>query len=75
MEGMFSECKSLISIPDISIWETSQVIKMVNMFAECYSLISLPDISKWKLNEYIIPRFIIGIINNNINLQENPFCD
>ena len=44
---MFNNCKSLISLPDISKWNTSNIINMSNMFAGCVSLISLPDISKW----------------------------
>ena len=44
MKGMFSECNSLISLPDISKWNTSNVNNMNEMFSECNSLISLPDI-------------------------------
>ena len=44
---MFLECNSLISLPDISKWNTSNVNDMSEIFRECNSLISLPDISKW----------------------------
>ena len=44
---MFRGCKSLISLPDISKWNTSNVEDMDFMFDGCNSLISLPDISKW----------------------------
>ena len=44
---MFSECNSLISLPDISKWNTSNVKDMMCLFDKCNSLISLPDISKW----------------------------
>jgi len=47
MGGMFSECKSLSSLPDISKWNTNNVTNMSVMFIECKSLSSLPDISKW----------------------------
>ena len=47
MSSMFYECKSLISLPDISKWNTSNVNGMGNMFYGCNSLLSLPDISKW----------------------------
>ena len=43
---MFFRCKSLISLPDISKWNTKNVKSVVYMFANCVSLISLPDISK-----------------------------
>ncbi len=47
MSNMFYGCRSLISLPDISNWNTSNVEYMDGMFSECYSLISLPDISNW----------------------------
>ena len=50
---MFSECNSLISLPDISKWDTSKAYFMDSMFNECNSLISLPDISKWNVS--IVP--------------------
>ena len=48
---MFSHCKSLKSLPDISKWDTKNVTNMSYMFSWCKSLKSLPDISKWKLNK------------------------
>ena len=45
--SMFSECKSLQSLPDISKWDTKNVESMDYMFCGCKSLQSLPDISKW----------------------------
>ena len=47
MSDMFNGCSSLISLPDISKWDTKNVTFMSYMFRECSSLISLPDISKW----------------------------
>ena len=47
MNSMFFKCSSLISLPDISKWDTSNVNYMNRMFYDCSSLISLPDISKW----------------------------
>jgi len=44
---MFSGCKSLLSLSDISQWNTSTVTNMSNMFYGCKSLTSLPDISHW----------------------------
>ena len=44
---MFSQCDSLISLPDISKWNTIKITNMCNMFQECFSLYSLPDISNW----------------------------
>ena len=50
MNSLFSECSSLISVPDISKWNTNNVNDMSNMFNRCSSLKSLPDISKWNTN-------------------------
>ena len=49
MDNMFSNCSSLISLPDISKWNTKNVEDMSLMFNGCKSLISLPDISKWNI--------------------------
>ena len=47
MNNLFDRCSSLISLPDISKWNVSNVIDMENMFSNCSSLKSLPDITKW----------------------------
>ena len=49
--NMFYNCSSLISLPDISNWNTGNVKDMSWMFSHCSSLISLPDISNWNTNE------------------------
>ena len=53
MSGMFYNCKSLLSLPDISKWDTSNVIDMSGIFWNCKSLSSLPDISKWDTSNAI----------------------
>ena len=50
MSCILDGCKSLISLPDISSWNTNNVINMSYMFSECNSLKSLPNISIWKNN-------------------------
>ena len=50
MSRMFYDCISLLSLPDISKWNTINVINMSDMFSCCSSLSSLPDISKWNTN-------------------------
>ena len=47
---MFRECSSLISISDISNWDTSQVTDMSYLFEKCISLEYLPDISEWDIS-------------------------
>ncbi len=48
---MFSQCKSLSILPDISKWDTSQVSDMSYAFYKCYSISFLPDISNWNINK------------------------
>ena len=42
---MFKGSHLLLSLPDISKWNTSNVTNMTSLFNGCNSLISLPDIS------------------------------
>ena len=46
LDGMFRGCSSLLSLPDISKWNTNNIVDMSSMFYGCSSLSSLPDISK-----------------------------
>ena len=47
MDNIFNDCSTLISVPDISKWNTSNIESMENIFCGCKLLKSLPDISKW----------------------------
>ena len=53
MSGLLNGCQSLVSLPDISNWETNNVTDISYMFCHCSSLSSLPDISKWKTSNVI----------------------
>jgi len=46
MNELFYNCYSLISLPDLSKWDISNVEDMDRMFCNCYSLNSLPKLSK-----------------------------
>ena len=46
---MFYECSSLISLPDISKWNTNKVTDMYNIFYGCLNII-VPKIIKTKFN-------------------------
>ena len=46
MDYMFSGCSSLISLPDISKWNTNNVNNMDCMLLGCSLLIYLPNIFK-----------------------------
>ena len=45
--SMFNNCYLLNNIPDISKWNTSNLIEIQFMFYNCQSLSKMPDISKW----------------------------
>ena len=44
---MFYKCSSLTNLPDISKWNTNNIIDMNFVFSGCSNLKTLPDISKW----------------------------
>ena len=47
MRGMFDNCSSLLSLPDISKWNTSNVKYMSHMFDYCKDSLNIP--SKFKI--------------------------
>ena len=47
ISGMFILCNSLLSMPDISKWNTSNITDMSYLFWNCDTLKSLPDISNF----------------------------
>ena len=46
MDSMFLNCKSLVSLPDISNWNTKNVKSMKYMFSGCNKLSNIPKWSK-----------------------------
>ena len=42
----FTRYESLLSLANVSKWDTRNVVVMNNMFSYCSSLLSMPDISK-----------------------------
>ena len=70
MRRLFSGCYSLISIPDISKWNTSNVTDMGGLFEECNSLISIPYISKWNTSNVINISFMFNKCNSLISLPD-----
>ena len=70
MNNMFYGCESLITLPDISKWNTSNVTKMTNMFYGCKSLKSLPDISKWNTSNVNDMSYIFVGCNSLIALPD-----
>ena len=64
MSKMFYKCSSLLSLPDISKWNTNNVNQMTDMLSSCSRLSSLPDISKWKLIELVIWVICLIVVQN-----------
>ena len=65
---MFGNCESLLSIPDISKWNTSSVNNLSYMFSNCLSLSSLSDISKWNISKDIIMKDMFDKCKNSLNI-------
>ena len=49
INGLFYECSSLKTLPDISKWNLNNIVSLKFVFFKCSSLTSLPDISKWNI--------------------------
>ena len=61
INSIFSNCKSLLSLPDISKWNTEKITDMSYMLTNCFSLSLIPNISKWNVNKTInISEFFSG---------------
>ena len=53
MSHMFSDCESLITLPNITKWDTKEISDMSHMFKGCKSLKFLPDISQWSTDNVV----------------------
>ena len=67
---MFSDCKSLFSLPDISKLNTENVTDMSYMFCYCESLSSLADISKWNTHKVANMSYMFCGCNSLISLPD-----
>ena len=65
MNGIFHQCNSISSLPDISRWNIYKVINKNYMFSRFESLSSLSDLSNWKTADNSTK--IGEIINNLLN--------
>ena len=70
LRQIFSGCRALLSLPDISIWNTNKTIDMSGLFNECISLKYLPDISKWNTDNVIDMSDIFCEGNSLISLPD-----
>ena len=70
LNDLFFGCYSLKILPDISKWNTNNVINMGYMFSGCSSLLSLPNISKWKVDQIISMSCIFSECSSLISLPD-----
>ena len=61
---------NLISLPDISEWDTTNVKDMSFLFCDCRSLESLPDISKWNTSNVENMKELFGICTSLESLPD-----
>ena len=66
---MFFGCVSLLSLPDISKWNTSNITNMSYLFYWC-SLPSLPDISTWDTSNVINMSYMFYWCNSLLSLPD-----
>ena len=60
MSELFYGCESLVSFPDIPIWNIENVTNKKDMLTICSILKSLPDISKWNTKNITNMNFIFN---------------
>ena len=61
---------SLISVPDISEWDTKNVIDISGIFAFCSSITKLPDISKWNTDNVSDMSYLFNFCKSLIILPD-----
>ena len=67
---MFSGCKSLEFLPDISFWDLSFVKNIAGLFEGCSSLKTIPDISKWDISNVINISYLFYGCSSLISLPD-----
>ena len=67
---MFNDCPSLLSLPDISKWDTSNVTNMNFLFGWCSLLKTLPDISNWNISNVTDISYIFSGCSSLLSLPD-----
>lgn len=70
MSGLFSNCSSITTIPNIGKWDTSQVTNMSNMFANVYNFND--DITKWNTSNVTNMSSMFSCYTNNNSKFNQP---
>ena len=50
MKEIFLNCSSIEELPDISNWNTGEVVDMMCLFQNCSSVKRIPNISNWNVH-------------------------
>ena len=69
---MFNVCILLKNLPDISNWDTSNVVDMSKMFMLLKNIVAIPHISKWSTKNVIN---LTGMFLNCSSLTSLPKLD
>ena len=62
---MFYKCDRLLAIPDIFMWDTSNVENMEFLFFGCKSLLKIPYIKNWKTSKVKSMKYMFSETNLN----------
>ena len=70
MNELFSKCKNLDYLPDISKWDTSNVEKMRGLCNECRRIRHLPNLSFWNMKKVKEMDFMFNECGNLYSLPD-----
>ena len=65
MSGLFICCLSLKTLPDLSKWNTNNVIDLSLVFFACPKLEEIPDISNWNTSKVINMELLFAGLTNH----------
>ena len=72
---MFNECELLLSVSQVSNWDSSHITNMKCMFNRCKNLISLPDISHMNTSQVKNMSFLFSRCKSLVSLPDISIWD
>ena len=69
MSYSFYHCESLLTLPDISTWNTDNLFYCNNLFSKCLSLAFLPKVDIWNTPSILDAN---NMFTENINCVKIP---
>ena len=70
MSDMFNDCRNLIELPDIYMWNTINVTNMSFLFKNCSSLLTPPEISGWETENVTDMSYMFSGCSSLISLPD-----